>query len=109
MLVKIFQTSNGKEPFIDWIEKIKNKETQSRIRQRIRRFELGNLGDFKPLGKSLYEARLDFGAGYRVYFIKTKEYGKDTIFLLFGGSKKTQKKDIKKTQKLWESHILLKK
>ncbi|MEK7104350.1 MAG: type II toxin-antitoxin system RelE/ParE family toxin [Patescibacteria group bacterium] len=100
MLIKIFQTKNGKEPFIHWLEKIKDKNTQARIRQRIRRLEAGNFGDFKPLGKNLYELRLDFGPGYRVYCVKNKENSEEVIFLLLGGNKKTQEKDILKARKI---------
>ena len=95
MDVKIFQTKNGKEPFIDWLEKIKDKFAQTRIRQRIRRIELGSLGDCRSLGKGFYEMKIDFGPGYRVYFTQKNQ----TITLLSGGIKKTQSKDIIKVKK----------
>ncbi|MFH0739534.1 MAG: type II toxin-antitoxin system RelE/ParE family toxin [bacterium] len=101
MLIKIFQTKSGKEPFIHWLEKIKDKNAQTRIRQRIRRLEENNFGDFKPLGKNLYELRLDFGPGYRVYCAKGKENSEEIIFLLLGGSKGTQEKDILKSRKIY--------
>lgn len=101
MLIKVFQTKNDKKPFIHWLEKMKDKNTQTRIRQRIRRLEEGNFGDFKPLGKNLYELRLDFGPGYRIYCAKGKENNREVIFLLSGGSKKTQQKDILKARKIY--------
>ncbi len=100
MLIKVFQTKAGKEPFIDWLEKIKDKNTQTRIRQRIRRLEEDNFGDFKPLGKNLYELRLDFGPGYRVYCAKNKTTKEGIIFLLLGGTKRTQEKDILKAREI---------
>ncbi len=98
MLIKIFQTKNGKEPFIHWLEKIKDKNTQTRIRQRIRRLEENNSGDFKSLGGNLYELRLDFGPGYRIYCVKDKK----NIILLLGGSKRTQEKDILKAREIYK-------
>jgi len=102
MLIKIFQTINGKEPFIVWLEKIKDKNAQTRIRQRIRRLEENGFGDFKPLGKNLYELKLDFGPGYRVYFVKDRK----VIILLYGGSKRTQEKDIQKAREIYSDYKL---
>lgn len=74
-----------------------------RIRHRIERFELGNLGDTKPVrGRSgLFEARLFFGPGYRMYF--TLETNRRVV-LLFGGNKKTQRGDVRKAAALLDAY-----
>jgi len=61
----------------------------------------GNLGDHKDVGGGVWEARLDFGPGYRVYFGKS---GRELILLVAGGDKKTQKKDIKRAKELWSRY-----
>jgi putative addiction module killer protein len=66
---------------------------KTRILLRIRRVSLGNLGDVKPVGEGVSELRIDYGAGYRVYFIQT---GKTLVVLIAGGDKRTQSRDIQK-------------
>ena len=97
--IKIFQTKAGKRPFNDWLSKIKDKKDKIRIRRRVDRLQLGHYGDFKKLKKNLYELRLFFGPGYRVYFT---EQNNEIILLLLGGDKKTQEKDIEKAEKYLE-------
>lgn len=64
----------------------------SRLRQ-------GNAGDCKNLGRGVWEMRVDYGPGYRVYF---KYRGSDIAILLCGGDKRTQRRDIKRAQDLAE-------
>jgi len=90
--LKIYITKNGKKPFIKWLESLTDKTVRYRIKERLDRVALGNFGDHKFIGDGIYELRLNFGSGYRIY------YGieKDTIILLLcGGDKSSQKKDIK--------------
>jgi putative addiction module killer protein len=96
--IQFFESKNGKHPFLNWIEKLDTK-TQARIRNRIIRMEDGNFGDYKSITQSLFELRLFFGPGYRVYFsLKQNEI----IILLSGGDKGSQKKDIQKAIELCE-------
>ena len=67
---------------------------KTRIQIRLRRESLGHLGDVKPVGEGVSELRIDYGAGYRVYFIQR---GKTLVVLLAGGDKRTQPRDIQKT------------
>jgi putative addiction module killer protein len=99
--IEIYQTTDGKEPYTDWFDSIKDVKTQARVMMRIRRLETGNLGDYKALGSGIFELRLDFGPGYRVYF---GEKNKKLIILLAGGSKKTQKNDIVIAKQFWENY-----
>lgn len=96
--VLIYKTLEGKEPFIDWIKSF-DKITQMRIRKRIAQLEIGHFGDHKFLGSGIYELRFFFNTGYRVYF---GLQGVSTLFLLCGGDKSSQTKDIKKAIGYWK-------
>ena len=100
-LLKIYQNNNGKAPFINWLESIKDIVIKARIKNKLRRIEVGNFGDYKFLGSGIFELRLCFGSGYRIYFGKTKN---TIILLLCGGDKKTQKNDIKKAKEYWKDY-----
>jgi putative addiction module killer protein len=98
--VIILSDSNDKKPFKEWLESL-NKTTRARINNRILRLSLGNYGDYKFLGNEIFELRIHFGAGYRVYFGEDKE---NIILLINGGDKSTQQKDINKAVKLWAKY-----
>jgi len=92
-VIEIRQT----EEYASWFKRLRNREARARILARIRRLSLGNPGDVKPAGEGISEMRIDFGPGYRIYFI---QQGKTLVVLLAGGDKRTQKQDIKKAQEL---------
>ncbi|MGK5092489.1 type II toxin-antitoxin system RelE/ParE family toxin [Deltaproteobacteria bacterium TL4] len=96
--IQEYVTSSGKSPFGEWFQKLKDIRTRAIIRQRIDRVQLGNFGDCKVLGDEIYELRINFGPGYRVYYGKT---GNMIVILLCGGSKKSQNSDIQKAKKYW--------
>lgn len=98
--LKEYLTASGENPFRQWLEGVDIK-IKARIQARLLRFEEGNLGDHKLVGKRIWEARLHFGAGYRVYFGKD---GINIILLLLGGSKSSQSKDIRKAQHYWDDY-----
>lgn len=87
--MNIIQTT---EVFDAWFDSLKDRQAVLRIEVRIDRAELGNFGDVKPVGEGVSEMRIDFGPGYRVYFVQR---GMEIIILLAGGNKSTQAKDIK--------------
>jgi putative addiction module killer protein len=91
MDVKIYQDAHGNEPFENWLNSIRDKRTLARIDSRLRRVRLGNLGDHRSVGEGVFELRLDFGPGYRMYFARI---GNEVILLLSGGDKSTQMRDI---------------
>ena len=76
--------------------------TSMRIHQRIVRLSKGNLGDYKFLGDGVYELRIHFGSGYRVYFGREHD---EIVVLLCGGDKKTQNNDIKITKSYWKDYL----
>lgn len=97
--IEIFCTTNGKKPFVSWLESLKDKKIRYRIKERLDRIALGNMGDCKPIREGVSELRLDFGPGYRIYFAEEKQ---KIVILLCGGDKSTQEKDIKKAIQYWE-------
>ena len=94
----IYKDNAGKEPFVNWLEKL-DKMSQIRIRKRIARIEIGNLGDYKAIDSGIFELRLFFGSGYRVYF---GMLGDTVVILLCGGDKSSQEQDIKKAISYWK-------
>lgn len=80
-----------------WFENLRDRAAKSRINIRIRRLSLGNPGDVKPVGEGVCELRVDFGPGYRVYFVQR---GSEYIVLLAGGDKSSQDRDIREAKVL---------
>ncbi len=66
--IELYITENGIEPFINWFESITDKMTVNRIERRIDRLKSGNFGDCKFVGDGVFELRLHFGSGFRIYF-----------------------------------------
>ncbi len=83
--------------FAEWLYGLKDRDARSRILVRIKRFEQGNLGDVKPVGEGVSEARLTYGSGYRLYFIQR---GGEIVILLCGGTKRSQPADIARAKVL---------
>jgi putative addiction module killer protein len=81
------------EEYSSWFDHLRDRMAKTRILIRLRRLSLGHLGDVKPVGEGVSELRIDYGAGYRVYFIQR---GKTLVVLLAGGDKRTQPRDIQK-------------
>lgn len=75
-----------------WFGALRDRKARARIQTRLDRLQLGLLGDVKPVGEGVLELRIDYGPGYRVYFVHR---GQELVILLAGGDKSTQEKDIK--------------
>ena len=87
MIIEVRQT----EVFARWFARLRDGQARVRIDNRIRRLSLGNSGDVMPVGEGVSELRIDYGPGYRVYFVRR---GPDLIILLAGGDKDSQRRDI---------------
>lgn len=93
--VAVIQT----EVFGKWIDGIGDIRTNARIIKDVGKMRRGIFGDWKEVDEGVFEMRLDYGPGYRVYYARV---GKIIVVLLGGGDKSTQKADIMKAQKLWK-------
>lgn len=80
------------EVYVKWFNSLRDRQARAHIDIRIRRLSLGNPGDVKPVGEGVSELRIDYGPGYRIYFVQK---GQSVIVLLAGGDKSTQGKDIR--------------
>lgn len=92
-MIEVRQT----DVFTDWFAGLRDREARARITVRIRRLSLGNPGDVKPVGSGVSEMRIDYGPGYRVYFVRR---GDTVVVLLCGGDKRNQDRDIARALKL---------
>lgn len=96
-----YLTPGGHSPFGEWIDGLPDRHARVRIRVRLDRLGLGNFGDAKALGGSLYELRVDVGPGYRVYY---GQAGSRTVLLLCGGTKQRQARDIQLAREYWDDY-----
>lgn len=85
------------EDFAEWLTNLTDAIAIARIAARIDRMGLGLMGDVKPVGGGVSEARIDHGPGYRLYFIPR---GRELVILLCGGDKSSQRRDIAKAKKM---------
>ena len=99
--IQYYRTSNGRQPFIEWLESIRDKSTQNRIDKRLERLEDGNFGDHRSVGDGVFELRLQFGPGYRIYF---GQIDNTLVLLLCGGDKASQARDIERAKTYWREY-----
>lgn len=86
------------DEFSKWISKLRDSNARARVLLRLRRISLtANLGDSKSVGDEVFELRIDYGPGYRVYFAYR---GSEILLLLIGGDKSSQQRDIEKARSL---------
>jgi len=88
-----YVSAAGVDVYQEWLDGIRDRTTRVRITRRVDRVKQGNFGDHEPCRDGVYELKMDFGPGYRVYYSKT---GDTVVLLLAGGDKSTQDKDIDK-------------
>lgn len=97
----IYRTRAGTEPYVDYVDSLKDREGAARIRVRVTRAESGNLGDHRSVGQGVIELRIDFGPGYRIYVGLD---GMELIVLLSAGDKGSQVKDIRLAIGYWNEY-----
>lgn len=90
----------GRDLYKDWVDGL-DRSARIAIYKRIDRVEDGNLGDHRSVGEGVWELRIHYGPGYRIYY---GEDGPDIILLLCGGDKSSQERDIQKAHRLWAGH-----
>ena len=99
--LRTYRAKNGKEPFADWLDAVKDKKVAAHVNNRLYRLSLGHKGDCKVIGQGVCELRIHYGAGYRVYFAEHKNM---FVILLLGGSKASQQKDIRQAIAYWQDY-----
>ena len=85
------------EVYARWFRRLRDRQAKVRIDVRIRRLSLGNPGDVRPVGEGVSEMRINYGPGYRVYFVRR---GQALVVLLAGGDKDSQKRNIPRALEL---------
>ncbi|MGA2132879.1 MAG: type II toxin-antitoxin system RelE/ParE family toxin [Bryobacteraceae bacterium] len=95
-----YKSPDGRIHYRAWRSSLNDEDTGVAVDVRVTRLSAGNLGDSRPIGSGVFESRIDFGPGYRVY------YGTDgdEVILLCGGNKSTQDADIVRAQKYWKDY-----
>ena len=86
------------DEFEAWLTRLRDAKALAKIVTRLQRLELGNAGDVKAIGGGISEMRIDYGPGYRVYFVRR---GDTVVVLLCGGDKRTQDRDIRSAKRHW--------
>ena len=99
--VEYYETEDGKAPFREWFNALRDRIARNKIDARLRRVESGNLGYCEPVGEGVMELKIDFGPGYRVYF---GQIGNKLVILLNGGDKGSQPRDIKTAHQYWADY-----
>jgi len=94
-MARILQTA----VFRDWHRNLRDRRAAARITTQIERMENDNFSDVKPVGEGISELRIDYGPGYRLYFVRR---GETVYLLLCGGDKSTQDRDIRTAKQLAE-------
>jgi putative addiction module killer protein len=98
--VREYLTADGKNLYREWLDTL-GVTPRARIQARVLRFSTGNLGDHKSVGGGVWEARVMFGPGYRIYFGKD---GAQLVLLLLGADKSTQRVDVARAQESWRAY-----
>jgi len=93
MEIRRYLTESGTDVVGEWLTGLRDAQARARIATRIARLEAGNFGDCKPVGEGVWELRIDWGPGYRVYYTIV---GSEVILLLCGGDKRKQTADIRR-------------
>lgn len=96
--IQIYVTVSGQEPYAEWLSTVPDRLARARILVRVGRMSAGHMGDVKPLGSGVWEARIDHGPGLRLYYAQAEAH---SILLLFGGTKRQQQKDIAQAKAYW--------
>lgn len=89
------------EEFDHWLSHLRDLKGRAKILIRIEQAMAGHFGDVEPVGDGVFEMRIHFGPGYRVYYVRE---GRVVYLLLNGGDKSTQTSDIKRAKSMWKQY-----
>lgn len=96
--VLTYEDDEGCKPYVQWLAKLADRHAIARVLVRVSRMASGNFGDCKPVADGVWELRIDWGPGYRVYYAQA---GKKLVLLLTGGDKRKQQTDIAAAVDCW--------
>lgn len=99
-VVKHAHTENDVDLYQVWLDSLRDNRARARITTRVERAAKGNFGDHASVGSNVYELRIDYGPGYRVYYVVV---GTEVIILLGGGTKDRQQSDIDQAINVWQT------
>lgn len=99
--VRAYLRPDGRVPFQEWLDQLRDGRARARIVARIDRLQAGQRGDWRPVGEGVFEMRIDHGPGYRVYCAQD---GAVLVLLLCGGDKRTQGRDIEVAHGYWQDY-----
>jgi len=98
--VREYLDRNGRSPYAEWFDEL-DAPAAAKVASALTRMSLGNFSNVKGVGSGVFEYRLDFGPGYRIYFGKDGEW---LVILLAGGTKKRQPRDIREAIARWQDY-----
>jgi putative addiction module killer protein len=101
MQVLHYVTASRYDPYQEWLDGLRDRAARVAIQRRVDRLAAANFGDHKFCREGVWELRIDFGPGYRVYY---GQAGKEIVLLLCGGSKRSQTTDIDQAVKYWQDY-----
>jgi putative addiction module killer protein len=96
--IRHYLTASGKNVFEEWLDSLRDAKAEARIAARIARLTAGNFGDCRPVRDGVWELRIDWGPGYRVYYAMV---GRACVLLLCGGDKRRQSAEINRAVEYW--------
>ncbi len=97
--IKKLELQNGLVPFDEWFDSLRDLRMQAAVDARLTRIRAGNFGDCKSVGGGVFELRINFGPGLRIYY---GLHDRQIVVLLVGGDKRSQSRDIRRAQHLWQ-------
>jgi putative addiction module killer protein len=100
--IRYYVTSAGRDVVDEWIASLADDRTEARIFARIERLSKGSFGDYKSLGRGLFELRIHTGPGYRLYYAMI---GRTCVLLLCGGGKRKQSADIQRAREYFKDYV----
>ena len=98
--VRFYTAGAGRQPFKRWLRSL-DRVARTRVRARLNRIRIGEFGDCRALGDGVWEIRLQFGPGYRIYFGRAVDA---SVVRLCGGEKRSQRRDIERAKAYWRGH-----
>jgi putative addiction module killer protein len=99
--IRRYVTETGQDVFGEWLASLRDARARAKVAARIVRFGIGNFGDCRPLREGVWELRVDYGPGYRVYYAKIE---RACVLLLYGGEKRRQAADIERAVGYWNDY-----